>query len=641
MTVARVTQVAVEVLASYTPKAVVTQAAVEAVATYTASLRSTSQVAQVLQAMNPSLRSTLQVVQVLYPNAVIEAFTAAITASAIVAAELIYTTDLSATITADGDLVAPLQYQAALTGDITASGDLAADLIYEANLTADITANATVAASLLRTVGLVTNFTTTGDLTPNIIAEFNLTSAITADGDIVPSISIDYNLISSITATGDVTADLVYNASLTADITASAIVTTNIAEWTYLTASFSCTATVYAPIYGPEDLDASITTNVTVTGDLTIPKYTVDILATGTVQAELTGLRQLIVGISGTASVDAELDALVELTADITASGDVSVELRENTEYLDAAIVASGDITIANLDVPWHAANTLQLSHAAVANLVNNFSIEHTLDLQHDYILTFGQRSFSRTSTLVFTHSATVKRVLPTKTASDILNLTQTLSEYREAISYLNLTQNVTEIIDFIEGLASSVLNLTDSALTAGSVFNLSVESLLNLTQVADCGLIKSSAVTSVLNLWQNAFAVALTGKRYVLLQAPFELIQTSVILPNPLLDDTENLVSNLILRRSMDNTPRTYIQTSSSRRLRYTFTLNRMKALELEAFFNSYSGADIKMLNWKGEIWNVKLVTNPIDFVQTRRAEPGGDRTDVNVEFEGVLLNG
>ena len=49
MTVARVTQVAVEVLASYTPKAVVTQAAVEVLASYT-----------------PMLRSTLQVVQVLY-----------------------------------------------------------------------------------------------------------------------------------------------------------------------------------------------------------------------------------------------------------------------------------------------------------------------------------------------------------------------------------------------------------------------------------------------------------------------------------------------------------------------------------------------------------------------------------------------
>ena len=48
MTVARVTQVAVEVLASYTPKAVVTQAAVEVLASYTPMLRSTSQVVQVL-----------------------------------------------------------------------------------------------------------------------------------------------------------------------------------------------------------------------------------------------------------------------------------------------------------------------------------------------------------------------------------------------------------------------------------------------------------------------------------------------------------------------------------------------------------------------------------------------------------------
>ena len=106
-------------------------------------------------------------------------------------------------------------------------------------------------------------------------------------------------------------------------------------------------------------------------------------------------------------------------------------------------------------------------------------------------------------------------------------------------------------------------------------------------------------------------------------------------------LDDNESLVSNLTVRRSMNNVPRTYVQTSLSRRLRYTFVLNRLKSLELEAFFDAYNGASIKMLNWKGEIWQIKLITNPVDFVQTRRAEPGGDRTDVNLEFEGVLING
>jgi hypothetical protein len=168
-----------------------------------------------------------------------------------------------------------------------------------------------------------------------------------------------------------------------------------------------------------------------------------------------------------------------------------------------------------------------------------------------------------------------------------------------------------------------------------------SAQSLLNLTQEAIGNRVATVSPSNTLALEQNAFAVVLGTKTYVMLQAPFNLIQTTVVLPNPLLNDNEGLVSNIMLRRSMDNTPYTYIKRSNSRVLKYTFTLNRLKALELEAFFDAYSGADIKMLNWKGELWKVKLITNPIDFVQTRRAEPGGDQTDVNLEFEGVKLNG
>ena len=584
MTVARVTQVAVEVLASYTPKSVVTQATFEVLADYPATLRSTSQITQVLQAADPLLRSTLQVVQVLYPNQVIEALTADITATATVAADLIYTTELLAAIIASGDVTAPLQYQAVLTGVITASGDLVADLIYEASLTANITAD------------------------------------------------------------GDLAAPLQYTAGLTADITASATVTANIAEWTYLTAGILVNGDIaFAKLTLTDDdqFDTNITADATVTSNLSIPRFTLDVLGTGTVQASITGTRQFIAAISGTASVTAELDVLVELTATITASGDVTVELRENTEYLDAAIVATGDITVADLDVPWHPGNTLNLTQEATAEIVLLHTVENILDLQHELILIFGKRFLSASSIISFTHSATVIRVLPTETASSTITFNHSLSEYREATSYLTLTQSAVGVITFIECVASSVLNLTDLVVAAGSIFNLPAESQLNLTQLTSAEAERSLPSTSSLNLWQNAFAVTLSGKRYILLQAPFEFIQTSVILPNPLLDDNESLVSNLTLRRSMDNTPRTYVQTSSSRRLRYTFTLNRLKALELEAFFNSYNGANIKMLNWKGEIWNVKLITNPIDFVQTRRAEPGGDRTDVNVEFEGALLNG
>jgi hypothetical protein len=65
------------------------------------------------------------------------------------------------------------------------------------------------------------------------------------------------------------------------------------------------------------------------------------------------------------------------------------------------------------------------------------------------------------------------------------------------------------------------------------------------------------------------------------------------------------------------------------------------MKGLELEEFFKYYNSSDIKLTNWKGEVWKVKLMSNPLDFVQTERYYPTGARTDINLEFEGVKLFG
>lgn len=388
-------------------------------------------------------------------------------------------------------------------------------------------------------------------------------------------------------------------------------------------------------------MQAEITTVAAVDAQLTTPKFKVNIQATGSLAGNITGSWNVTADVTAEANVSAELTNFVRMSAAITADGDITTaNLRKNIEYLDSTITATGDITTAALFVPWHAGDTLRLRQNVSVNIVKNESIQHDLDLQQNVNLNFGQRAVKASNTLLFTHSATVIRVLPTKTASSTLNLTHTARVYREAKNYLNLRHSATGTIYFIPASASSVLNLTHSA-SAETVINVSPFSELNLIHLVDWDQIASKSALSNLNLLQHVFAVVLKSKKYILLQAPFNLIQTSVVLPNPLLDDNESLVSNLLLRRSMTNVPYTYVQTSKNRRLRYTFLLNRMKALELEAFFNSYNGADIKMLNWKGEVWKVKLITNPIDFVQTRRAEPGGDGTDVNLEFEGVLLNG
>lgn len=390
-----------------------------------------------------------------------------------------------------------------------------------------------------------------------------------------------------------------------------------------------------------DQLTADILVSGTVVSDITFPSLVADIQGIVSVQAEISGLWRLTAGITVSSVVTADMLKFVRLMADITVTGTVVVDIRENVEYLDANIVTSGDISGAILDAPQHSGNTLELQQSVVPEIILELAVTSILALTQSTTIFFGIQNLSVSSTLFLTHSVTVVHLLPTKTVSSTLNLTQSLSEYRGTISYLTFSQDVVGVITFLEGIASSALSLTDLVTTAGSLSTRDITSQLDLTQTVDVDLVTDLTAQNTLVFNQHAYAAVLASKRYLLLQAPFELIQTSVILPNPLLDDGENLISNLTVRRSMDGTARAYVQTSKNRRLKYTFTLARMKALEAEAFFDAYNGATIKMLNWKGEIWKVKLITNPLDFVQTKYYGLDGDRTDVNLEFEGELIHG
>jgi hypothetical protein len=434
-----------------------------------------------------------------------------------------------------------------------------------------------------------------------------------------------HQLVAAITAAANVSAQLTNKNHLIAAVTASANLSVQLTR---------------IPAPGTRLLTASIDVSGQLTGTLKNPPLNADLTSTASVTADLTGVWQLGATLTAEAEVNASMDVKVRFTSSISATGDVTADLRLNTQYLSAGITGTATV-VADLNVPWRAGNTLELEQEALPGLVLSRSVEDTLLFTQEVILTFGQRFLSAENTLLFTHSTDVIRVLPTQTAASTLSLTQSILEYRLASSFLVLTHITVAEIVFIEGLASNTLVLTDAAVTTNNIYTFDTSNTLVLTDVAVGLQIQNRSVTSSLNLNDNVFAVTLTSKKYVLLQAPFELIRTSVVIPNPILGDGENLISNLTLRRSMDNTAYTYVKSSKSRRLAYTFTLSRMKALELEAFFNSYNGADIKLLNWKGEVWKVKLVTNPIDFVQTRRSHPGGDRTDVNLEFEGVKLNG
>ena len=128
-----------------------------------------------------------------------------------------------------------------------------------------------------------------------------------------------------------------------------------------------------------------------------------------------------------------------------------------------------------------------------------------------------------------------------------------------------------------------------------------------------------------------------------IILQAPMPALETTTVLPNPQLNDSEAPRHVVTTTRAMDGTLYTYIKTSATDKLNYTFLLSRMKGLELRAFITAYFRARVRMQNHKGEVWEVYFLNNPFEFDASdgARNAPGGEQITVVLEMEGVKISG
>lgn len=120
-----------------------------------------------------------------------------------------------------------------------------------------------------------------------------------------------------------------------------------------------------------------------------------------------------------------------------------------------------------------------------------------------------------------------------------------------------------------------------------------------------------------------------------VILQAPVPAIQTTTVLPNPRLNDSEAQTHTVEAPKfALDGTMYGHVKSNTRSKLQYIFQLHRLKALELRAFVSSYYRATIRLTNHKGEVWQVKLVSNPFEFETASR----GEFVEIVLECEGIL---
>ena len=79
-------------------------------------------------------------------------------------------------------------------------------------------------------------------------------------------------------------------------------------------------------------------------------------------------------------------------------------------------------------------------------------------------------------------------------------------------------------------------------------------------------------------------------------LTAPYPLLQTTTLLPNPQLSDQEGLTATVTRKTAMDGTRYTYVKRKGDRRkLKWSFRLMRNKGLELRDFL-------VRLLRFAGE---------------------------------------
>jgi len=124
------------------------------------------------------------------------------------------------------------------------------------------------------------------------------------------------------------------------------------------------------------------------------------------------------------------------------------------------------------------------------------------------------------------------------------------------------------------------------------------------------------------------------------IIQSPFPGPILTNYLPNPQLGDTVGATGTLGFKRSMNGTRYAYVKSRDRRKkLLWTFTLSKAKAMEMQAFFDVYNGEQVQITDHIGKVYVGNFTSNPFEFEAVGRsvASPGyNSRHQIQLEFEG-----
>lgn len=118
-----------------------------------------------------------------------------------------------------------------------------------------------------------------------------------------------------------------------------------------------------------------------------------------------------------------------------------------------------------------------------------------------------------------------------------------------------------------------------------------------------------------------------------ITLEMPFVSPVLTFTLPNPKLGDSKQDSLGTKINYSMDGSVKTIIRTGQTVKLVWNFSLTNCAngRVDIEDMIQLYANDDIKITDWRGDIWKVKCVSNPVEFTESKNSQ------DVTLEFRGI----
>lgn len=110
----------------------------------------------------------------------------------------------------------------------------------------------------------------------------------------------------------------------------------------------------------------------------------------------------------------------------------------------------------------------------------------------------------------------------------------------------------------------------------------------------------------------------------------------TSIVLPPPEFNDFDANEGKIAVQRSMTSRFRVYVKKAEREKRNWKFVIPRYKAEEFKAFLLAEINNELRITDWEGNHWNAKILSDSVDFTESRRWEPCGNATEVTIEIVG-----